>query len=68
MLTTHICAGLLHPRSILFSGLVIDDCFSNACKELHLDVKQTEGSKSKGAEMQDSYGTNSVWAVYEVYL
>lgn len=54
MLTTHICAGLLHPRSILFSGLVIDDFFSNACKELHLDVKQTEGSKSKGAEMQDS--------------
>lgn len=64
----HICAGLLHPRSIPFSDLVVDNCFSNACKELHFDVMKSDGIKSRGVEMEDPYGTSSVWAVYEVYL
>lgn len=63
-----MCVGLLHARSILFSGLVIANFFSNACEEFHLDVMKSDGRKSRGVEMEDPYGTSSVWAVYEVYL
>lgn len=29
---------------------------------------KSDGSKSRGVEMEDPYGTSSVWALYEVYL
>lgn len=29
---------------------------------------KSDGSKSRGVEMEDPSGTSSVWAVYEVYL
>lgn len=47
---------------------MVDNFFSNACKELHLDVMKSDGSKSRGVEMEDPYGISSVWAVYEVWM
>lgn len=50
MVTTHVYAGLLHPGSVLCSGLIIDFFqmpvrAGNCLPVLHLDVSQTDGSK-----------------------